>query len=73
MLEEIEVLDVVGATVVVGAAVLELDELDVLELVVVVEAASTSPAGPQPFHAGPHGTAPASPAVTSTRATAVRI
>ena len=71
MLEEVEVLDVVGATVVVGAAVLEL--VDVVELVVVVEAASTSPAGPQPFHAGPHGTAPASPAVTSTRATAVRI
>jgi hypothetical protein len=62
---------VVGATV-VGAAVVEV----VVEVVEVVELV-TPPAGPHPFHAGPHssvnGCAVATPARASHASAAARI
>jgi hypothetical protein len=46
----------------------------VVVVVVVVEVVGGgSPAPAHPFHAGPHGVAPASPAVNSTSAAAARI
>lgn len=61
---------VVGARVVVGAAVvlLEVVVVEVVELV-------TPPAGPHPFHAGPHsmGCAAATPASASHASAAARI
>src|SRR5262245_60413440 len=62
----VEVVDVLVLELVELLDVLEVVEVDVLEVV-------ASPAGPHPFHAGPHGTAPARPPARSTRRAAARI